>query len=324
MMTKYPMFPGNSEIDQLYKIFRLLGTPTEKDWKGVSYLPDYNTLFPSWDRKFKDLYLSEKYNIELLNLIESLLIMNPIERPEVDQVLAHPFYNDISSYVYDMYKKDSIINIRDRWFDNIIGWNTTELYQLLDSNFKINDFSRLVLLDWLTKICVKYNVKSSTYIRTQNIIDKYISFCKEVSSQNIYIIGLAALLISSKIDEIYSWSLDNIGYISDNIFTFKKIAKMEKDILKIIDIDVYFPITISFLSTYSRKMKLDPVQEKEIEFILIYITYNLDLMKYPPSILSLCACLYVSEQTYLTEGNSDSSSEEYIREDIVECMEKLN
>lgn len=37
---------GESQIDQLFRIFRLLGTPSEEVWPGVSTLPDYNANFP--------------------------------------------------------------------------------------------------------------------------------------------------------------------------------------------------------------------------------------------------------------------------------------
>ena len=36
------------EIDELFKIFRTLGTPTEATWPGVSELPDYKDSFPKW------------------------------------------------------------------------------------------------------------------------------------------------------------------------------------------------------------------------------------------------------------------------------------
>ena len=44
------LFPGDSEIDQLYRIFRTLGTPDEKTWPGVSQLPDYKAKFPKWEK----------------------------------------------------------------------------------------------------------------------------------------------------------------------------------------------------------------------------------------------------------------------------------
>lgn len=48
MVTKRPLFAGDSELDQLYRIFRILGTPSEDNWVGVTKLRDYKTTFPNW------------------------------------------------------------------------------------------------------------------------------------------------------------------------------------------------------------------------------------------------------------------------------------
>lgn len=39
---------GGQEIDELFKIFRVLGTPSEETWPGVGALPDYKDAFPQW------------------------------------------------------------------------------------------------------------------------------------------------------------------------------------------------------------------------------------------------------------------------------------
>ena len=43
-----PLFPGDSEIDEIFRIFRTLGTPNDETWPGVQSLPDYKTTFPQW------------------------------------------------------------------------------------------------------------------------------------------------------------------------------------------------------------------------------------------------------------------------------------
>lgn len=45
------MFPGDSEIDQLYRIFQYMGTPTEKIWPGCTQLPDFKAIFPKWEAR---------------------------------------------------------------------------------------------------------------------------------------------------------------------------------------------------------------------------------------------------------------------------------
>ena len=47
-IQKKALFPGDSEIDELFRMFRVLGTPTESVWPGVTSLPDYKTSFPNW------------------------------------------------------------------------------------------------------------------------------------------------------------------------------------------------------------------------------------------------------------------------------------
>ena len=50
MATKKPLFQGDSEIDQLFRIFRILRTPTEDLWPGVNQLPDFKATFPVWNK----------------------------------------------------------------------------------------------------------------------------------------------------------------------------------------------------------------------------------------------------------------------------------
>ncbi|GMP34311.1 hypothetical protein CsSME_00007228 [Camellia sinensis var. sinensis] len=51
MVNQRPLFPGDSEIDELFKIFRILGTPNEDTWPGVTSLADFKSTFPKWPSK---------------------------------------------------------------------------------------------------------------------------------------------------------------------------------------------------------------------------------------------------------------------------------
>jgi hypothetical protein len=69
-VTLKPLFPGDSEIDQLFRIFRTLGTPDEKVWPGVTQLPDYKPMFPQWDPQPLESFVSslDKQARDLLNV----------------------------------------------------------------------------------------------------------------------------------------------------------------------------------------------------------------------------------------------------------------
>ena len=74
MITGIPLFPGDSEIGQLFKIFQLLGTPNEEMWPGVTKLPDYNINFPQWRHQdIKKLKEFKDFDKDGLDLIREML-----------------------------------------------------------------------------------------------------------------------------------------------------------------------------------------------------------------------------------------------------------
>jgi len=94
MMTRKPLLPGDSEIDQLYKIFQLLGTPTENDWHGYTSLPDYQTCFPKWQKKNLVTVIGQDHPIEAIRLLERMLIYDPSKRIAAKMALQSIFFED--------------------------------------------------------------------------------------------------------------------------------------------------------------------------------------------------------------------------------------
>ncbi|KAJ1864840.1 Cyclin-dependent kinase catalytic subunit [Coemansia sp. RSA 989] len=94
MVLRKPLFPGDSEIDEIFKIFRILGTPTEEIWPDFTHLPDYKKSFPKWQAK--DLSkLIPKLDADGIDLLKRMLTYDPAHRISAKQALAHPYFNDI-------------------------------------------------------------------------------------------------------------------------------------------------------------------------------------------------------------------------------------
>jgi cyclin-dependent kinase 2 len=91
MVSRRPLFPGDSEIDQLFRIFRSLGTPTEEGWPGVSSLPDFKPVFPRWKPQDIRQVLPSSLAEGGHDLLARLLIYNPTKRLSARQALAHSY-----------------------------------------------------------------------------------------------------------------------------------------------------------------------------------------------------------------------------------------
>ncbi|KAJ1611548.1 putative cyclin-dependent kinase 3 [Cryptosporidium canis] len=95
MISGKPIFPGDSEIDTLFYIFRLLGTANESNWPGVTQLPCYRSVFPQWK-------VNPKLNLHALlpnldqagvDLLSRLLNYCPKKRITALEALQHPWLN---------------------------------------------------------------------------------------------------------------------------------------------------------------------------------------------------------------------------------------
>eukprot|EP01062_Namystynia_karyoxenos_P025411 TRINITY_DN1999_c1_g2_i2.p1 TRINITY_DN1999_c1_g2~~TRINITY_DN1999_c1_g2_i2.p1 ORF type:complete len:335 (+),score=137.51 TRINITY_DN1999_c1_g2_i2:83-1006(+) len=97
MASRQPLFPGDCEIDELFQIFRLLGTPTESSWPGVSDLPDWKNQFPRWPgRSLKD----QIRNVDStgLDLLSKLLCYDPAQRLSCVAAAKHPWFDEVRGH----------------------------------------------------------------------------------------------------------------------------------------------------------------------------------------------------------------------------------
>ena len=100
MAQRRPLFTGDSEIDEIFKIFQLLGTPNEKTWPGnkkeslrlfvlgITKLRDFKLTFPQW--KPQPLTTKVKNLDPLgLDLLSKMVVLEPCKRISAKAALAH-------------------------------------------------------------------------------------------------------------------------------------------------------------------------------------------------------------------------------------------
>ena len=85
--------------DELYRIFRVCGTPNEDSWPGVSDLEHFGAHFPVWPRrKLQPLLTADPrhpgVDSSFVDLIERLLVYSPAERLNCKDALQLPLFTD--------------------------------------------------------------------------------------------------------------------------------------------------------------------------------------------------------------------------------------
>ncbi|KAH0792730.1 CMGC family protein kinase [Histomonas meleagridis] len=94
LYTGKPIFPGNSEQDQLYKTISILGSPNSRSWPdGIRLANRHGIRFnPTPSVNFASLIPNASKNA--IDLIQQLLQYDPAKRPSAAQALQHPFFQE--------------------------------------------------------------------------------------------------------------------------------------------------------------------------------------------------------------------------------------
>jgi len=92
LLLRTPFFPGESDLDQISKIFQALGTPNETKWPGMIALPDYIEFKPFPGTPLK--YIFSAATDDLLDLLEKLLALNPLERCTTQEALQMKYFSN--------------------------------------------------------------------------------------------------------------------------------------------------------------------------------------------------------------------------------------
>ena len=94
MYTGRPLFPGTTNEDELQKIFRLMGTPSERSWPGISQFPEYKPTFHIYATQDLRSILPQVDQLGL-DLLGRMLQLRPEMRISAKDALGHQWFRDL-------------------------------------------------------------------------------------------------------------------------------------------------------------------------------------------------------------------------------------
>lgn len=161
---------------------------------------------------------------------------------------------------------------------------------------------RGILVDWLIEVHTRFHLLPETLFLAVNIIDRFLT-TKMVQLDRLQLVGVTAMFIASKYEEVLSPHVGNFRQVADDGFTEDEILNAERYILGALDYDLSYPNPMNFLRRISKADNYD-IQTRTVGKYLMEISL-LDhrFMNYMPSHVA-AAAMYLAREI-LERGDWD-------------------
>ena len=165
------------------------------------------------------------------------------------------------------------------------------IYTYMKNQKEINDQMRSILVDWIIDVHHKFGFTDETLFMTILIIDRYCSI-EQVTRIKYQCLGITALMIACKHEEINVPKVEDFIYITDNAYTKDEVFQMENDVLSKLNFSLLYPSPIKFYEYLSLHFKFSKQYHMLGKYLMESFLFDLKYIKYKPSIIS-CACCYI-------------------------------
>jgi len=147
---------------------------------------------------------------------------------------------------------------------------------------EINPQMRGILIDWLVEVAEEYKLRPETLFIAVNYIDRFLAK-SPVQRGKLQLVGITAMLIAAKYEEIYAPVVDDFVYISDNTYTREEVLCMESVVLNTLNFELSTISILKFLARFLKAARLDQIvtgaadQQKKISEMKLFAEYVAEL-----------------------------------------------
>jgi G2/mitotic-specific cyclin 1/2 len=178
----------------------------------------------------------------------------------------------------------------------------------MDNQSELEWKMRGILVDWLLEVHTRFRLLPETLFLAVNIIDRFLS-CKVVQLDRLQLVGVTAMFIASKYEEVLSPHITNFRHVADDGFTEEEILQAEKYVLQALDYGLSYPNPLHFLRRISKADNYD-VQTRTLGKYLLEIScLDHRFIAHPPSQIA-AAAMYLA-RLVLERGEWDATLSYY-------------
>ena len=270
-------------------------------------------------------YQEQKNNIQKEN--PQLNITVPLANPKLpskNKKEPHNIQKEKEIFKFNFSSSEEYISFSGEYINEIYSnllvneKNLKPLYGYIQNQHDINEQMRAILIDWLIEVHYKFHLKDETLYQTVFIIDSYLSMFPILRAK-LQLLGIAALLISCKSQEIYYPQLFELIDITDGAYVKEELVEMENHILKILSFNIVSPTAIEFYNIVSKAFNFDQKQYFLGKYFMESSLIDYQMIKYSASVIGV-SCAYVVMKFCGINNYKCLYSKNVIKE---ECPQKL-
>ncbi|XP_014515066.1 cyclin-A2-4 [Vigna radiata var. radiata] len=211
----------------------------------------------------------------------------------IDDDLEDPLL--CSLYAADIYDTMRVAELARRPYSNFMEMVQRDITQSM----------RGILVDWLVEVSEEYKLVTDTLYLTVYLIDWFLSK-NYIERQRLQLLGITCMLIASKYEEINAPRIEDFCFITDNTYTKAEVLKMESQVLKSSEYQLFAPTIKTFLRRFLRAAQAsykDP--SLELEYLANYLA-ELTLMDY--GFLNFLPSIIAASAVFLARWTLDQSN----------------
>lgn len=182
---------------------------------------------------------------------------------------------------------------------------------------------RAILIDWLIQVHAKFRLLQETMYLCVYLLDAYLER-QDVSKGQLQLVGVTALLLACKYEEMYVPAIEDFVYMTDSTYASAEIRSMEVHMCKTLDFAFGKPLPLHFLRRFSKAGQADPKQHTLAKYFMDLSLHDSEFASFDPSYLaasSLCLSFKLLEGPQWNKNMEHYSG--YKRSSLLLGMQKI-
>jgi len=297
-------------------ISKIKETNTLGDLKSNSFIQQTTINLPKQDIESFKISNEEKDDVEMQadNILLSEQFSCTTTEPKEELVVVDDSKNpqNVSEYLNDIFE-----HLKEIEPDFLPKHGYMKLTQE-----DINEKMRAILIDWLVEVHLKFKLVPETLFLTVNLIDRYLEK-NAILRTKLQLVGVTAMQIASKYEEIYAPETRDFVYITDQAYNKEEILSMENEMLATFSFNITTPSSFRFLEIYNSFLKLDDNSFMFCRYLLELFLVDYKMLKYNPSLTASSTIYITLKITKKNESDLVPSLSGYSEEKLRECAKDI-